>query len=133
MAYEISAKSVSLEAAGDLSTLQYQFCLIDSNGQVTSGGTNLTAQGQVDGIIGEGGVDAAGKAVNVIVPDGGIAMIKLGATLSAGAEVATAADGRAVAVGSSAGDRAWGTLLEGGAANEIVAMQFGLKNVDPGT
>ena len=47
--------------------------------------------------------------------------------------VCDAADGRAIAVTTTAGDQTWGILLEGGVADDIVRMQFGLKDIDPGT
>jgi len=122
MAFYDTCRAISRPAAIDLSAFQYQFCILDSSGAVESGTTTLTAQGAVTGIVGE--AVTAGVAVPVVVPDGGIAKIKLGATLAAGALIATAADGRAIAHGATAGDICWGTLIEGGDADEIVPFQF---------
>ena len=122
MSYSDAARSVTAIAAIDLSALTHHFGIYTNAGKVTSGTTTLTAQGRVDGVIGSG--VAADRAFNFICPDGAIVPIKLGATLTAGARVATAADGRAVALGSSNGNQCWGILLEGGDANEIVPMKF---------
>jgi len=132
MATSEACRSVSLEAAGDLTGLLGHFCVVDSSAQVDSGGTALVAQGVVDGIVGME-VDAQGKVTSMVLPDGAKAKIKLGATLSAGDLVATAADGRAVAHGSTAGDKAYGRLLQGGDADDIVTMLFKLVDIDPGT
>ena len=122
MAFHVSARSITVEAAIDLSSFQYHFGYW-TGGQITSGTTALTAQGPVAGIIGEA-VAAQGRSFGLIVPDCGIAMIKLSGTIAQDAVVATAADGRAVAFGTTAADQAWGVLLEGGVAGDIVAMQF---------
>ena len=132
MASSNATRSVNAEAGVDLTGFLYQFAVFDSNGQIVSGGTTLTAQGRVDGIIAEE-VSVVGEVTSVVLPDGAIVKVKLGATLSAGALVATAADGRAIAVTTTAGDQTWGILLEGGVADDIVRMQFGLKDIDPGT
>lgn len=116
-------RAISIEAGVDLSSFQYHFCVVKSDGQADSGGTALSAQGIVNGIVGDP-VATVGTPFTMVVPDGGRSKIKLGATLAAGAEVATAADGRAIAFVAGAGARAWGILLEGGDANEIMALQF---------
>lgn len=131
MPYSQSCKSISAEAKIDLSSFQYHFA-VWSAGQITSGTTTLTAQGIVAGIVGEA-VATVGDAVSLVVPDGGVAMIKLGATLAQGAKVAAAADGRAAAHGSTAGNICWGVLLEGGVAGDIVPMQFMLTDIDAGS
>lgn len=122
MSTEDQARAVSVIAAVDLSSLQYHFGIFTNAGKVTSGGSTLSAQGRVDCIIGQ--AVKVGEVCPVIIPNGGIALVKLGATLAAGALVATAADGRAVAQGASNGDLAWGILLEGGDANDVVRCQF---------
>lgn len=122
MARYESCRSINAEAKIDLSSFQYHFG-IWSAGQITSGTTTLTAQGIVAGIIGEA-VATAGNVFPLVVPDGGVALIKLGATLAQDAKVAAGADGRAVALGATGGDRCWGVLLEGGVAGDIVPMQF---------
>jgi hypothetical protein len=125
MAYEQSCRAVTAIAGVDLSSLQYQFAVFDTDGEVNSGGTNLTAQGRVDGIVGE--AVEAGKSFPLVLADGGKTMVKLGATVTAGQVVATAADGRAIARCTSNGDLGWGVFLEGGDANEIVPIQFAFK------
>lgn len=119
-----SAKAITGVAAIDLSTFLYHFGVFTTTaGEFTSGTTTLSAQGRVDGIVGEA-VATAGLPVQVVVADGGKAKVKLGATVTAGALVATAADGRAIAQGAGNGALAWGIFLEAGDANEIVSIQF---------
>jgi hypothetical protein len=125
MAYTESCKAVTMIAGVDLSSYQYHFCVVDTDGEVNSGGSTLTAQGVVDGIVGEG--VAAGRSFPMVVPDGGVALVKLGATVTAAQLAATLADGRATAVGASNGNLAWGKFLEGGDANEIVPLLFTFK------
>lgn len=122
-------RTVPMLAGEDLSGDLYKFCVINNTGRVV---VNTTAQGSVDGIISEE-VDAAGKETSMVLPDGGIAYIKLAATLAAGALVASDNAGLAVAAGSTAGNIAWGRLKQGGDAGDIVQMSFGLKAIDAGS
>jgi hypothetical protein len=133
MSYTDSCRAVSIPAAIDVSSFLGHFGIINSAGRFTSGTTTLTAQGVVNGIISEASATALDDPVTVTVPDGGITKVKLGATMTAGDPVATAADGRAIDPTAAAGSRTWGTLLESGVADDIVAMQFCLTYVHPGT
>lgn len=126
MAYQESTRSITAIAGTNVT--KHRFAVFAADGEVDHAGT---AQIVVDGIVGE--TVSAGSNFPLIVPDGGVAMIELGATLAAGALVATNTSGQAIAHGSTAGDVAMGRLLEGGASGEIVAMQFCLKSIDAGT
>lgn len=76
------------------------------------------------------GVSAEGVASGESLPValGGVVMIQLGATLSAGDEVECSTDGVAVAA-SGAGDFSCGTLLEGGDSGEIVPMVLNIQRL----
>ena len=80
------------------------------------------AQGRVDGVSFE--TVAAGDELPLAIPNGAIVEIELGATLARNAKVASAADGRAIAAVSGAGNFSAGLLLEGGDAGDVVPMQF---------
>lgn len=126
MAVFESARAVTGIAAIDLSTFVYHFGVWTTTaGEFTSGTTTLSAQGRVDGIVGEGVV--ADERLNVIVPDGAFVKVKAGATIAALDLIATAADGRAIEVGASNGDQIWGIAMTAGAANDIITIQFGFK------
>ena len=65
----------------------------------------------------------AGEVVPLVKPDGCVAKITLGATLTPGVPVMPGTDGKAVA--ATGVDAIWaGFLLEGGDADEIVEMIF---------
>ena len=117
-----NCRSISRVAAVDLSALLYHFAVLDSSGNATSGGTTLTAQGVVDGIVGEAAV--AGKAISLVVPDGGIAKVVCAGAITAGALVATDAAGFAIALGAGNGNLAWGRALETGAASRVIEIHF---------
>ena len=118
--------NISAVADVDLSALIGHFGVFTSTGTFTSGGTTLSAQGRVDGIVAEGVL--AGQTVPVTVADGDIVKLKLGATVSALAQLGTAADGRAI-VATGAGAPIFAMALEGGDADEIIRAQFAFKGV----
>lgn len=127
MAFAQNSRNVTGIAAIDLSSLVYHFCVWTSTAQnVTSGTTTLTAQGQVDGIVGEG--VASGEEVPVVIADGALVKVKSGAAVTAGDVVATAADGRCIARNATIGSQGWGVAITAaGAADEIITIQFGYK------
>jgi hypothetical protein len=81
-----------------------------------------SAQGEMDGISGET-VANDGDVFPMILLDGSIAKIELGATLSAGAKVGSDNVGRAVAAVDSAGNYVGGKILQGGDSGDIVEIQ----------
>lgn len=129
MAGTNQAQAIPVVSGEDLTGDLYKFAVINSSGQMV---VNTTAQGAVDGIVNEE-VDAAGKGTSMLIPNGGRAKILLGATLAAGALVASGSDGRAVAAGATAGNKAVGRLMAGGDAGEVVDMLFAFKDINPGT
>ena len=105
-----------------LTNYMYHFCIVDTDGEVNSGGTTLTAQGRVDGIVGE--AVPVGMNFPMAIPDGGVAKVKCGDVVTAGQVLATAADGRAIPRGASNGNLGWGVAMEDGVADQIISMQF---------
>lgn len=127
-----SIRSLSVEAAIDLTGFLHHFGIIDSAGQLDTGTTALAAQGVVNGIVGEE-VSEQGRVTSMDLPDAGRAKVKAGATLAIGDKVATAADGRAIEFVDAAGNICWGTVLKAGAANEIIEIQFFHRETGAGT
>jgi len=117
MAYRDNAQSVTLEAAADLSSHQFGFVEIDSNGQVAAIGTAGNAP---DGLV-QNDPDAQGKAAEVTIS--GLAQVRAGGSVSAGEDVAADADGKAVT--ATSGDVIAGVAVTAaGAADEIFTMLF---------
>lgn len=132
MAVFESVRTITAVSAVDLSALAYHFGLFTSAGLITSGGTNLTAQGQVSGIIGEG--VAASRSFPLIVPDYSKAKVIAGAAISVNALVGTNAAGRAITHVAAAGNIAWGRALEASAADgNIITIIFGIQAINAGT
>lgn len=116
----------SFIAAADLSAGQHKF--VEQTAANTVNVCNSLGEAAI-GIL-ENKPDAAGKAAAVwMVSKGGKAKVMLSATIAAGVEVTTAADGRAVT--AATGHRVLGRLLEGGDANEIVAIDLYAGRVVP--
>ena len=115
MSFEESLRSITLPAGEDLSAKQYLFGVLNSSGQIIG----ATAQGAVmTGVIQDNDADVVGKRSQVGIR--GVTKIKLGATLGPDDLVTNSTDGRAEAALS--GDYIHGQLIEGGDADEIVAM-----------
>jgi len=111
MSTEERLLTVTEEAGVDLSSSQYLFVKMSSDGQIDPCDT---AGEDAYGVL-QNDPDAAGKAATVAW--GGVSKIVLGATLSPGAKVQTDANGKAAAAVS--GDHVLGTLRVGGDADEI--------------
>lgn len=88
----------SLVASGDLSTKQYLFGVIDSNGQVAA---NTSAGGIVDGVICNK-PDAQGKSCQLAALNGiNVAKVYSGAGVTQGARVQSDAAGKAIDTASA--------------------------------
>ncbi|GGB00511.1 hypothetical protein GCM10011491_30890 [Brucella endophytica] len=110
MSYFERKRTITLLAGADLSASQYLF------GVVGAAGVTVAAAGAVaDGVIDSN--PTAGQAFPFAIGD--VVEIKLGATLAAGATVASDATGQAVTAAAGA---QLGKLLEGGVAGDIVPM-----------
>lgn len=116
MATENNLKSVTFEAAGDLSAKQYCFVAVDAAGQVAA---VAVAGAAADGVL-QDKPEAQGRAGCVAID--GKTKILLGGTVAAGAEVAADANGAAVT--AATGNIILGTCTEGGAVGEIGSMIF---------
>ncbi len=115
MAYSEALHSISLNAARDLSNYQYRFVQVDSDGQVDY---VQSAGGSAIGVL-QNKPDAAGRAGTVALI--GITKIVASAAIAAGADVSSAADGRAVTAASTY--KILGKALEAAdAAGDIISM-----------
>lgn len=94
---------VTYEAAADLT--QFRFVSIDSNGQVAQTG----AGAQADGVV-LNDPDAQGEAATIAIYNGGQAKVEAGGSLTAGDQVTSDGDGKAVA--ATTGDVINGTAVE---------------------
>ena len=112
MSSESTLTSLSIPAAGDLSSSQYRVVDINASGSAalvsTAGGKNV-------GIL-QNKPTAAGRAAAVAIS--GVSRIVLGGTVAAGAEVISDVNGAGIAQ-SSAGQFVIGTALRGGSAGQI--------------
>jgi len=121
MAYKECCKAITVIAAAALTGKNYHFAAFDNAGKVN---VVSSSGGAVDGIIGHP-AEAADRAATMVVPDGGVAMVILGATVTAGAKVMSDANGKAIT--ATAGNPIYGVALEAGAADEVVPVQFNYK------
>lgn len=118
MAYEISqAVKITLVAAADLSTKQYYFVKLDSNGKAAlcSGATDKPI-----GILQNAPV--SGAEAEVVVSGG--SKVNAGGTLDEGNSIGTDANGKAVALvqGTDTTKYIVGQVLSAGASGEIVTV-----------
>lgn len=114
MAFEIPGFSFTLEASGDLSASQFHAVAVDGSGEAALAG----AGAQIAGVL-QNKPEQQGDPCTIVQT--GITKMKSGAAVTQGAEVASDADGEAVAAGS--GDRPVGTALEAASgADEIISV-----------
>lgn len=111
-------KSITGVPAADLATKRYTFVKYDANGKIVSAGAGQ----RVIGVLEEpNDVDQPAQVVAQ-----GFMYVKLGADLSAGAEVMSDANGAAIAYDSSvATNRYVGVLAVGGASGDIGTVLLG--------
>ena len=114
MAHETALQSFSAPAGADLSALQYTFVTVNSSGQVVGAAANSLAVGVLQNN------PLSGEAANVAM--NGETKIKLGATLSAGAQVEVGATAGKAAAAAGTGSYVMGIVTLGGADNEIGSM-----------
>ena len=117
-----ATRNVSVIAGEDLTGDLYKFCVIDNTGRIV---VNTTAQGIVDGIVAEE-VSAAGRVTSMIIPDGAIAEVLAGGTITPGQIVASDNQGRAIARGASNGDIGVGRYMgtANAASGDVIEIQF---------
>ena len=115
MATQDNIICVTLEAGADLSTKQFYFVSVASDGQIDPTGDGLDA----DGVL-QDAPAAAGRAALVAVA--GKVKVVCGGVVTRGGPVASDASG--TAVNAATGDIILGTALETGAAGRIIEILF---------
>lgn len=115
MSYSEKLCTVSMEAGQDLSSHQFGFVSMSSDGQVDPTGDGAHAVGVL-----QNDPSAAGRAASVGVS--GVTKVIAGGTIAAGAAVASDASGHAVTATSA--DIILGTALEAADDNDIFAVLF---------
>ena len=112
MAVELMVLSKTFKAAGDLSTKQYYYMKLDSNGRVTvcTGATDLPI-----GVL-QNKPDALDKPAEVMIV--GVTKVSADAALTIPSQIGTSSDGQADAktVGTDTTEYAVGQILEAAAA-----------------
>lgn len=115
MAYKNSQTSVTLEAGADLSANQFHFVTMDSDGQLS---VSTDGAASIGVLLNDPA--AAGRAAEVCI--GGLTRVEAGATVAAGAFVASNATGEAIT--AATGDNILGTAVTGGADGEVISIIF---------
>lgn len=115
MATQDNALLVTLEAGQDLSTKQFYFVSVASDGQIDPTGDGLDA----DGVL-QDTPAAAGRAALVAIA--GKVKVVCGGVVTRGGPVASDASGKAV--NAATGDIILGVALETGADGRIIEILF---------
>jgi hypothetical protein len=115
MATQDNMLCVSLEAGADLSTKQFYFVSVASDGQIDPTGAGVIAQGVL-----QDAPAAAGRAALVAIA--GKVKVMCGAAVTKGGPVASTSSG--TATNATTGNIILGTALETGAAGRIIEMIF---------
>ncbi len=118
MASENLGKQITLPASGDLSTKQFRFVQVDSNGRAAP----LAVAGADSAGVLQNKPGAIDRAATVMVGVG-ISKVAAGAVTTNGGPVASDNQGRAV--NAASGDHILGEFMSAaGAADEIVSILF---------
>jgi hypothetical protein len=115
-------KTITIEAGSDLSSDQWKFVKVASDGQCD---LNTTAGGRCNGVL-LNDPAAAGRDAEVAI-DGRV-KVKAGGTVASGATVSSNATGLAVTSVTS-GHHVLGLCLVGGASGELIEVQLGYQGV----
>lgn len=113
MATVQSQVCVSLEAGQDLSTKQFYFVTLASDGQVDPTGDGAFATGVL-----QNAPSAAGRVSEVAIS--GITKVKCGGNITRGGNVSS--DSAGLAVASATGDVVLGQALETGSNGRVIAI-----------
>ena len=116
-AYEEVMKVVSRPASGDLSSNQYCFVKLDSNGKLA-----LCASGDLAFGVLQDAPSAAGRAGRVCID--GVTKVVVGGSITQGATVVSDASGRAVASGSGDANTNGQSITGGGTAGDLQTIKF---------
>lgn len=122
MAFHENQTCVSVEAGSDLSSSQYLFVSVATDGQVDVSGNGAAAFGVL-----QNKPAAAGRPAEVAI--GGLTKVTFGATVDEGQEVASDASGKCVPLAT--GDVCLGIAVKGGAADEIGTIAFDRGRTGP--
>jgi hypothetical protein len=120
MAYEIPLQKLSFEAGEDLSSNQFQFVTMESDGKVD------LADAETDIVLGVlQNKPEAGQSATVMIS--GVTKVEADETLAAGDLVHASADGQAAvfAAGTDTTKYSAGLVLEGAAAGELATILLG--------
>jgi hypothetical protein len=123
MATQDNMLCVTLEAGADLSTKQFYFVSVASDGQIDPTGDGLDA----DGVL-QDAPAAAGRAALVAIA--GKVKVVCGGAVTRGGPVASDSAGKAVNA-TTAGDIILGTALETGADGRIIEILFQPRGAVP--
>lgn len=107
-------QSISRIAGADLSDSQYRFTKVNAAARVVLAGSGERAMGVTIGKAEEG------RAIEIGI--GGRLLVVLGATVAAGADVQSDANGAAITQTSTG--ISCGTCLEGGVAGDVTSIVF---------
>lgn len=121
MALESNVQSVTLEAGQDLSTKQYHFVVVASDGQVDA---VAAAGGDADGVL-QNAPDAAGRAAAVAYA--GVTKVYAGGTVTRGEKVQSDNAGKALTAAS--GDHVLGKALTSGGSGEVISVLLVSKHI----
>jgi len=116
MAVMQSRDTRTFEAGEDLSSAQFKFVTLESDGQVDL--ADAAGERAIGVLLNK--PDAAGKAATVAIT--GKVMVEAGATVAAGAQLQTNAAGEAIT--AAAGDVVMGYALEDAVDGQIFAMEL---------
>lgn len=122
MATQDNMLCVTLEAGADLSTKQFYFVSVASDGQIDPTGDGLDA----DGVL-QDAPAAAGRAALVAIA--GKVKVVCGGVVTRGGPVASDSAGKAV--NAATGDIILGTALETGADGRIIEILFQPRGAVP--
>ncbi len=123
MAFEERLETISIEAGQDLSTKQYRFMVLATDGQIDPAGT---AGLDCIGVL-QDKPAAIGRAA--CVATGGTTKALAGATVAKGAKIATDNVGRAIT--AATGNYIMGTAITGGAVGEVISVNLEKAGILP--
>jgi len=123
VAYEIPGRTITLEAAADLSASQFHFVGVNSAGKAALAILS-TGTGDVLGILQNKPI--AGQAASIMI-DGVSKVVSQGSTLAAGDLVGNSTSAKANVV--AAGDMIRGTILYGSSGSTGRVLTMVLQNI----
>lgn len=118
MAFTVGEVLISGTIGEDVSSNQYSFVTLQSDGNYDLTGDGLQAHGIVTG-----DEDTAGHTVSIAVPNGAVTRVLAGGSISVGDNVASDANGAAVT--ATSGDVILGIAREAASGSgSVIAIQF---------